>query len=253
MTPPTALITGGAKGIGAAISDEFARNQWNVIVSGRDLVAIDSTVSTLTKKYPNVSITGVVMDVTDTDSIAKAFETISQQHDEMTTVVNCAGIIIRKTIEEVSDEEWHRVIDTDLSSAFKVCRAASTLLGRATQASVVNVGSIAGSVGIAGRTGYTSAKAGLEGFTRTLALEWAPRNIRVNNVAPGWTRTEMVDNGILDGRIDEAFLNSRIGLGRLAEPAEIASAVFFLASPAASYITGQTLLVDGGITINGNT
>lgn len=253
MTPPTALITGGAKGIGAAISDEFARNQWNVIVSGRDLVAIDSTVSTLTKKYPNVSITGVVMDVTDTDSIAKAFETISQQHDALTTVVNCAGIIIRKSIEEVSDEEWHRVIDTDLSSAFKVCRAASTLLGRATQASVVNVGSIAGSVGIAGRTGYTSAKAGLEGFTRTLALEWAPRNIRVNNVAPGWTRTEMVDNGILDGRIDEAFLNSRIGLGRLAEPAEIASAVFFLASPAASYITGQTLLVDGGITINGNT
>ncbi|MEI6404829.1 MAG: SDR family NAD(P)-dependent oxidoreductase [Actinomycetes bacterium] len=253
MTPPTALITGGAKGIGAAISDEFARNQWNVIVSGRDLVAIDSTVSTLTKKYPNVSITGVVMDVTDTDSIAKAFETISQQHDALTTVVNCAGIIIRKSIEEVSDEEWLRVIDTDLSSAFKVCRAASTLLGRATQASVVNVGSIAGSVGIAGRTGYTSAKAGLEGFTRTLALEWAPRNIRVNNVAPGWTRTEMVDNGILDGRIDEAFLNSRIGLGRLAEPAEIASAVFFLASPAASYITGQTLLVDGGITINGNT
>jgi len=253
VTPPTALITGGAKGIGAAISDEFARNQWNVIVSGRDLVAIDSTVSTLTKKYPNVSITGVVMDVTDTDSIAKAFETISQQHDALTTVVNCAGIIIRKSIEEVSDEEWHRVIDTDLSSAFKVCRAASTLLGRATQASVVNVGSIAGSVGIAGRTGYTSAKAGLEGFTRTLALEWAPRNIRVNNVAPGWTRTEMVDNGILDGRIDEAFLNSRIGLGRLAEPAEIASAVFFLASPAASYITGQTLLVDGGITINGNT
>jgi len=253
VTPPTALITGGAKGIGAAISDEFARNQWNVIVSGRDLVAIDSTVSTLTKKYPNVSITGVVMDVTDTDSIAKAFETISQQHDALTTVVNCAGIIIRKSIEEVSDEEWLRVIDTDLSSAFKVCRAASTLLGRATQASVVNVGSIAGSVGIAGRTGYTSAKAGLEGFTRTLALEWAPRNIRVNNVAPGWTRTEMVDNGILDGRIDEAFLNSRIGLGRLAEPAEIASAVFFLASPAASYITGQTLLVDGGITINGNT
>ena len=153
----------------------------------------------------------------------------------------------------VSDEEWLRVIDTDLSGAFKVCRAASALLGKADDASVVNVGSIAGSVGIAGRTGYTSAKAGLEGFTRTLALEWAPRNIRVNNVAPGWTRTEMVDGGIKQGRIDEAFLNSRIGLGRLAEPREIAQVVFFLASPAASYVTGQTLLVDGGITINGNT
>ena len=118
---------------------------------------------------------------------------------------------------------------------------------------VVNIGSIAGAQGIAGRTGYTAAKAGLEGLTRTLALEWAHRNIRVNNVAPGWTRTEMVAAGIRDKRIDEDLITSRIALGRLAEPREIANVVLFLAGPDSSYITGQTITVDGGITINGNT
>ena len=120
-------------------------------------------------------------------------------------------------------------------------------------ATIVNVGSIAGSVGIAGRAGYTAAKAGLEGLTRTLGLEWASRDIRVNAVAPGWTRTEMVAGGIKDGRLSEAALTARIPQQRLAEPSEIAKVVLFLMSSDSSYITGQTITVDGGITINGNT
>jgi NAD(P)-dependent dehydrogenase (short-subunit alcohol dehydrogenase family) len=126
-------------------------------------------------------------------------------------------------------------------------------LEKAKGATIVNVGSIAGSVGIAGRAGYTAAKAGLEGLTRTLGLEWADRDIRVNAVAPGWTRTEMVAGGIKDGRLSEAALTSRIPQKRLAEPSEIAKVVLFLMSSDSSYITGQTITVDGGITINGNT
>lgn len=119
-------------------------------------------------------------------------------------------------------------------------------------AAVVNVGSVGGHVGLAGRAAYTASKAGLEGLTRTLALEWAPYGIRVNTVAPGWTRTEMVTNGISTGDIDESKLTGRIPLGRLANPDEIASAALFLGSSMASYITGQSLIVDGGVTANGS-
>jgi NAD(P)-dependent dehydrogenase (short-subunit alcohol dehydrogenase family) len=144
-------------------------------------------------------------------------------------------------------------MDTDLSGVFRCSQAAFADLEKAKGATIVNVGSIAGSVGIAGRAGYTAAKAGLEGLTRTLGLEWADRDIRVNAVAPGWTRTEMVAGGIKDGRLSEAALTSRIPQKRLAEPHEIATVVKFLMSADSSYITGQTITVDGGITINGNT
>jgi NAD(P)-dependent dehydrogenase (short-subunit alcohol dehydrogenase family) len=191
------------------------------------------------------------MDLRDASSIGAGFEKLSQQDTVIDCLVNCAGVIVRKPVEQMTDEDWYAVLDTDLTGVFRCARAASPLLRDGS--TVVNVGSIAGEVGIAGRTGYTAAKAGLEGLTRTLAMEWARRNIRVNTVAPGWTRTQMVARGIADGRIDEALLASRIALGRLAEPQEIADVVAFLAGRESSYITGQTITVDGGITINGNT
>jgi NAD(P)-dependent dehydrogenase (short-subunit alcohol dehydrogenase family) len=251
MTRPVAFITGGAKGMGKAISEEFARNGFDVIITGRDTAAIQLAVAHIASKSQGI-VVGKSMDVTDTQAVNKVFAEVDKEFGSLTTLVNCAGIILRKPIEQVSDDEWSTVIETDLTGAFKCSRAASGLLAKTEKASVINVGSIAGGVGIAERTSYTSAKGGLEAFTRTLAMEWAPRGIRVNNVAPGWTLTEMVEKGIKDGKIDQEFLTDRIALGRLAQPEEIAKVVFFLASPDASYVTGQTLIVDGGMTINGN-
>lgn len=251
MTRPLVLVTGGGKGIGLAITVEFAQQGWDAVITGRDADALASAATEVMTLHPTATITAVAMDVRSGDSIAHAFGKVAASHSRLDCLVNCAGVIVREPIESMSDENWVDVIDTDLTGVFRCSKAALALLGPGS--TVVNIGSIAGSVGIAGRSGYTAAKAGLEGLTRTMALEWASKGIRVNNVAPGWTRTEMVEKGIDDGRIDEDLLASRIGLGRLAAPAEIASVVYFFASPASSYVTGQTLLVDGGITINGNT
>ena len=247
----TALITGGAKGIGLAISQELINDGWNVVITGRDATAIASAVAGL-DTGPGKAV-GKVMDVRDRASIDAVFAEIRTEFDSLDSLINCAGVIIRDESEVLSEQDWNTVIDTDLSGVFKCSQAAYADLVKSPGATIVNVGSIAGSVGIAGRAGYTAAKAGLEGLTRTLGLEWADRDIRVNAVAPGWTRTEMVAGGIKDGRLSEAALTARIPQQRLAEPSEIAKVVKFLMSTDASYITGQTIVVDGGITINGNT
>ena len=251
MTRPLALVTGGGKGIGLAVTAQFASQGWDVVITGRDSEALTSAVAQIQAQSPQASITPLEMDVRSRDSIEAAFAQVGSTHTRLDSLVNCAGVIAREPIESLHDEDWVNVVDTDLTGVFRCSKAALRLLGEGS--TVINVGSIAGSVGIAGRAAYTASKAGLEGLTRTMALEWAPRGIRVNNVAPGWTRTEMVKTGIELGRINESLLTSRIALGRLASPDEIAAAVYFFASPASSYITGQTLLVDGGITINGNT
>jgi len=247
----TALVTGGAKGIGLAISQELIQDGWNVVITGRDSEAISSAVAGLTSG-PGKAV-GKVMDVRDRNSIDVVLAEIRSEFESLDSLINCAGVIIREESEVLSEADWETVIDTDLSGVFRCSQAAFADLEKAKGATIVNVGSIAGSVGIAGRAGYTAAKAGLEGLTRTLGLEWANRDIRVNAVAPGWTRTEMVAGGIKDGRLSEAALTARIPQQRLAEPHEIATVVKFLISADSSYITGQTITVDGGITINGNT
>lgn len=254
MTSWTGVVTGGAKGIGFAISDLLASEGWNVVITGRDEAALKVAVTTLSESNPDVTIVGKTMDVQDLASITSTFADVEAQFGSLEALVNCAGIVIRENMETVSDDTWLTVINTNLTGAFRCSKAALPLLKAATNgSSIVNISSIAGSLGIAGRTSYTASKAGLEGLTRTLALELAEFGIRVNGVAPGWTRTEMVDRGITEGKIDLDTVASRIALKRFADPEEIANVVSFMISDAASYVTGQTLLVDGGISINGNT
>jgi NAD(P)-dependent dehydrogenase (short-subunit alcohol dehydrogenase family) len=248
-----ALVTGGAKGIGFAISDEFASQGWTVVITGRDVGALEGATEELSARHPHAEISWKAMDVRSRESIDKVFGEVSKEIGSLSCLVNCAGVIIRNESEVLSDADWDTVIETDLSGVFRCSQAAFPDLAKSTDATIVNVGSIAGSVGIAGRASYTASKAGLEGLTRTLGLEWANRGIRVNAVAPGWTLTDMVAGGIKDGRLSEAALTARIPQQRLAQPYEIAKVVMFLASTDSSYITGQTIVVDGGITINGNT
>ena len=250
-SPGVALITGGAKGIGRAISNEFAARGYDLAVTGRDLESIERCVTEVSAAYPKVRVTGLSLDVTDSESVAAAIAACLSQLGGLTVLVNNAGIIARGPAEDLDDAAWNRVLDTDLTGAFRCARAAFEPL-RNSRGSIVNVTSIAATVGLSGRVAYTASKAGVDGLTRTLALEWAQHGIRVNTVAPGWTRTEMVASGISTGQLDEGRLVGRIPLARLAQPEEIACGVAFLASPEASYITGQTLVIDGGLTVNGD-
>lgn len=246
-TGVVALVTGGAKGIGKAISVDLAGRGYTVIVTGRDTAAIDATVVQL-----GAPAKGFVMDVSSPQSVDDVFTQVSANVGPVSVLINCAGVIERAPAEDYDDRQWRHVLDTDLSGAFWCARAAARQMFGCGGGSIINIGSIASETGLAGRASYTTAKAGLSGLTRTLALEWAHRGIRVNTVAPGWTRTEMVQSGFDNGTLTESALTARIPLQRLAEPQEIAAVAGFLASEAARYLTGQVIVVDGGYTINGN-
>lgn len=245
------MVTGGAKGIGETISRQLADSGVEVIVTGRDQGALDRLVKELT--WRGLRAHARTMDVGDPDAVRAVFREVAETIGRVDLLVNCAGIIARGPAETYSDDDWLRVIATDLNGVFWCSREAAGPMLTAGSGVIVNVGSVAGLVGLSGRASYTAAKAGLSGLTRTLALEWADRGIRVNTVAPGWTLTEMVRTGFETGKLDEEGLVGRIPLGRLATTEEIAAVVIFLASEAAAYITGQVITVDGGYTVNGNT
>ncbi len=245
-----ALVTGGAKGIGQAITRQLAQAGYDVVITGRDLAALEAEAAELTSQgftaHPRQ------MDVADPDTVEAVFADITSTIGTVDLLINCAGVIIRGGAETYTDQQWRQVIDTDLNGVFWCSRAASRGMLDKGAGVIVNVGSVAAMVGLSGRASYTTAKAGLSGLTRTLALEWAGRGVRVNTIAPGWTLTEMVQSGFDSNSLDERALVARIPMGRLATTNEIASVVLFLASDAASYITGQVLTVDGGFTVNGN-
>jgi NAD(P)-dependent dehydrogenase (short-subunit alcohol dehydrogenase family) len=246
-----AVVTGGAKGIGMAVSLCLARSGYDVVVTGRGSAALDEACALIQSEVAGAGPVALRMDVRNSDDIDAGFAVI-RELGPLRVLVNCAGVIVRKPAQSISDDEWNTVIDTDLSGVLKCCRAAYPLMIAAGSGAIVNVSSIAAFVGLSERVAYTAAKAGVEGITRTLALEWANHSIRVNSVAPGWTMTEMVAAGIASGKLDRGALISRTPMGRLAEPGEIADAVSYLVSPQAGFITGQTLVVDGGYSINGN-
>jgi NAD(P)-dependent dehydrogenase (short-subunit alcohol dehydrogenase family) len=234
-------ITGAARGIGDAIAMRFLEEGAKVF--SLDLGDPDEA---------RDGVTYLKADVTKPDSVAHAFGEIDREAGQIDVLVNNAGVQRVALAENMTPEDWHLVIDTHLTG-MHLCSAQAIrrMRARGRGGAIVSIASAAGIVAIQGRGPYGAAKAGIEGLTRVYATETATANIRVNAVAPGSTRTKLIEQGLRDGSIRSDWQIERIPMGRLADPREIADPVVYLASDRASYITGQTLVVDGGWTVQG--
>jgi NAD(P)-dependent dehydrogenase (short-subunit alcohol dehydrogenase family) len=236
-----AVVTGAARGIGDAIVR--ALREWEAQV-----VVLDK----LEPREPRDGVRYTSADVTDPASVAAAFETIDAAEGRVDVLVNNAGIQRVGLVGHLAYDDWAAVLGTHLTGMF-LCssQAVPRMIDQGSGGAIVSIASTAGFVGLPGRGPYCAAKAGIVSLTRVLALEGAPVGIRANAVAPGYTRTEMIQQALDDGSQREEWMMERVPLKRLADPAEIARVVRFLASDAASYVTGQTIVADGGWTIQG--
>lgn len=250
MTVPFALITGGASGIGFAFAKRWINAGGRVALLDLRADAVQAAVEAL---GGGDAATGRASDVTDDASVATAVQQIAAAHGGVIdAVVNCAGIARPGPAATATDREWTSLVDVHLNGTMRVNRAAYPALVASERASIVNISSIAATAGMPGRSSYCAAKAGIEGLTRALAVEWAADGVRVNSVAPGYVNSEMTEGLLAGGSLNIDRVIARTPMKRLAEPDEISAAIFFLSSPEASYVTGQTLYVDGGMSVDGD-
>ncbi len=240
-----ALITGGARGIGRAIALAFASEGAHVAFSDIELGSAAQEVVDLIRAK-GVKAIALQSDVRDFASAQSVVDTVIKEFQRIDILVNNAGITRDNLLLRMTEEDWDLVIDTNLKGSFNYCRAVSRHMMSQREGKIINISSIVGVIGNPGQVNYSASKAGVIGLTKTLAKELASRNIQVNAVAPGFVETAMTEK--LTPQQREALLNI-IPMKRTAQPGEIASVVVFLASPAARYITGQVLCVDGGVAI----
>lgn len=232
-----AVVTGGAKGIGLAISEKLAESGATVYALGRTTdLELDSKKNI---KYRQC-------DVSDLESVTSTFNEIQKEAGSIDILVNNAGITKDNLILRMSESDFDDVISINLKGVFNTCKVVSRFMLSQKQGKIINIGSIVGTTGNAGQSNYAASKAGLIGFTKSLAKELAARNILVNLIAPGYVLTDMTDKLTEDQ--ENAFKNN-IPLKRAAEPGDIADVVAFFASDESRYITGQILHVDGGLAI----
>ncbi|KAA2285626.1 3-oxoacyl-ACP reductase FabG [Arenimonas fontis] len=235
-----ALVTGASRGIGAAIADELAAQGATVIGTATSPAGAAAIEERLTARGG----VGRVLDVTDGAAVDALIESIGKEFGPVSILVNNAGITRDNLLMRMKDEDWQAILDTNLSSVYRTCKAVMRGMMKARKGRIINIASVVGLTGNAGQANYAAAKAGIIGFSKSLAKEIGSRGVTVNVVAPGFIRTDMTRD------LPEASrqaLEGQIALGRLGEPADIARAVAFLAGPAASYITGETLHVNGGM------
>jgi 3-oxoacyl-[acyl-carrier protein] reductase len=237
-----ALVTGASRGIGSAIADALGKQGATVVgtaTSERGAAAISERFAAA-----GIQGTGMVLDVTDPEGVKAVIKAIGEAYGAPSILVNNAGITRDNLLMRMKDEEWDAVIDANLTALFRLSKACLRAMMKARKGRIINIASVVGSTGNPGQANYAAAKAGMLGFSKSLAREVGSRGITVNSVAPGFITTDMTHE--LPEAQHAAMLQS-IPLGRAGLPEDVANAVVFLASPAAGYITGETLHVNGGM------
>ena len=237
-----AFITGATRGIGRAIALELGRRGARVVGTATTEAgarAIDEYL-----QAAGITGRGVVLNVADGAAVEGCFKAVEGAEGTPSILVNNAGVTRDGLLMRMGADDWQTVLDTDLSAVYRTCKAVMRGMMKARKGRIVNIASVIGVMGNAGQTNYAAAKAGMIGFTKSLAREVGSRNITVNVVAPGFIVTDMTD---ALGEAQKAALLGQVPLGRLGSPEDVANAVAFLASPEASYITGETLHVNGGM------
>ena len=234
-----ALVTGASRGIGRAIAEKLVACGATVIGTATTEKGAEAI-----SQYLDKNGKGFALNVTDEASIESVISTVKAEFGDIDILVNNAGITRDNLLMRMKDDEWQDILDTNLTSVFRLSKALMRTMMKKRYGRIITIGSVVGAMGNAGQSNYAAAKAGLIGFSKSLAREVASRGITVNVVAPGFIATDMTA-ALTDEQ--KALTVAQVPVGRLGEPAEIASAVAFLASDEASYITGETLHVNGGM------
>lgn len=242
LNDQVAVVTGASQGLGKAVAIALGMNGATVVCLARNAAKLADTVKEI--EAAGGKAEAVSCDVTDRTAAAAAIQGAKDTHGRLDILINNAGITRDKLMRGMSDEEWDDVIATNLTSCFVCCRAAAGIMRRSKYGRIINMASISGLIGNPGQANYSASKAGMIGLTRTLSKELISRGVTVNAVAPGFIASEMTAEL---GEVVLAEAKKRIPAKRLGEAEDVAAAVLFLASKDAGYITGQTLVVDGGI------
>jgi len=237
-----ALVTGATRGIGKAIAEELARQGAVVIGTATSEKGAQSISEYLAAG--GYSGCGLVLDVAANDSVDQVLKTIQSEYGPVAILVNNAGITRDNIMMRMKDDEWDSVVNTNLTSGFRLAKGCLRGMTKARWGRIISISSVVASMGNAGQANYAAAKSGMEGFSRALAREVASRNITVNCVAPGFIDTDMT-SGLAEEH--KATLQGQIPMNRLGQPEEIAAVVGFLASNGGSYVTGETIHVNGGM------
>ncbi|WP_271629532.1 3-oxoacyl-[acyl-carrier-protein] reductase [Caldicellulosiruptor sp. DIB 104C] len=238
-----ALITGASRGIGRAIALKFGQNGANVVIN---YSSSEFQAQTLKEEIEKLGVKALTIkcDVSNSEEVNAMFSQIEKEFGRLDILVNNAGITKDGLILRMNKEDFDKVIAINLKGAFLCAKAASKIMVKQREGNIINISSVVGIIGNVGQTNYAASKAGIIGLTKSLAKELASRNIRVNAIAPGFIKTDMTE--VLSDKVKEMMLSS-IPLGRFGEAEEVANVALFLASSLSSYITGQVIVVDGGM------
>ena len=240
MKDKVILVTGANRGIGLNIIQRLNNDGYTIIGTSRT----DDGANIISQEINSNGGKGLKMDVTNQESINSAIKNIQDEHGTLYGLVNNAGITNDNLLMRMTEEQWLSVIETNLTSIYRVTKSIVKDMMKAREGRIVNIGSIVGMMGNAGQSNYSASKSGLLGFTKSLARELSSRNINVNSISPGFIDTDMT-KALSDDQIDN--LSKNIPLGRIAESSEVSSVVSFLLSDDSSYITGENINVNGGL------